>query len=266
MLIGGSSLAGRWIASGLGNGCQIVPTAGHHIPENGYQLAAEEPDKLTEILDHENPEIVVSSIRGDYQAQMRFHKRLAEWLAEKEKRLLYVSTANVFDGNLSRPWTEYDPPVPASDYGRFKRDCETMLEKLLGNRLAIFRLAPVWSADCPRVRRLEQHSRSGEPYQTYPNYLINVTPAKQIGAYAKYVLDHKLHGIFHVGTTDTVNYFSFEKMVCDTLRIKPPQFAADTADGDVCFAILPARKEIPSGLQMTVSEALFALKQERETA
>lgn len=262
LLIGGNSLVGRSIAAGLEDNYQIIPTAGHHVPENGYQLMVEEPDKLVEILDHENPEIVISSINGNYQSQMSFHKILAKWVSREKKRLLYISTANVFDGSLSRPWTEHDLPMPESDYGIFKRDCETMLKEILENRLIIFRLAAVWSADCPRVQHLKQHSRSGEPYHTYPNYRINVTLAKQIGSYAKYVLDNNLHGIFHVGTTDTVNYFSFEKMVCEALKIELPQFTADTEGREVSFAILPARKEIPDNLQMTVSDVLSMLSQD----
>ena len=93
-------------------------------------------------------------------------------------------------------------------------------------------------------------------YRTYPNYRINVTLAKQIGNYAKYVLDNNLYGIFHVGTTDTVNYFSFEKMVCEALKIAPPQFVAETEGDEVSFAILPTRKEIPNDLQVTVSDVL----------
>ncbi len=261
LLIGSTGLVGHAIAMGLGESYHIVPAAGHYAPEYGYRLAVEEPNKLVEILARENPEIVVSSIRGDYQAQISFHKMLADWLAEKKKRLLYISTANVFDGSLSKPWTENDLPISKSDYGSFKRDCETMLEKLLGSQLTIFRLAPVWSADCPRVQKLELYSRSREPYCTYPNYMINVTLAKQIGEYARYVLDRNLHGIFHVGTTDTVNYFSFEKMVCETLKIKLPQFVTEAADKEVSFVILPTRKEIPDSLQMTVSDVLSALKQ-----
>lgn len=260
LLLGGNSLVGQSIAMSLGNSYQIVPTAGHRDLENGYRLTVEEPHKLVEILACEKPEIVISSISGDYQAQMGFHKKLADLLAGKESRLLYISTANVFDGDLSKPWTENDPPIPKSDYGNFKRNCETMLGKLLGNQLTIFRLAAVWSADCPRVHQLVLHSHNGEPYYTYPNYRINVTFAKQIGEYAKYVLDHNLHGIFHVGTTDTVNYFSFEKMVCEALGIKLPQFVAETMAEEVSFAILPSRKEIPDDLQMTVSDVLSALK------
>lgn len=260
LLIGGNSLVGQAMIKSLEDDYQIVSTAGHHAPENGYQLLAEETDKLMEILSHENPEIVVSSIRGDYQAQLKFHKMLAGWIAEKKHRLLYISTANVFDGDLSRPWTESDVPIPESDYGCFKRDCESMLENLLGNRLTIFRLAAVWNTDCPRVQQLKLHSCSEKPYHTYPNYIINVTFAKQIGEYAKYVLDHDLCGIFHVGTTDTVNYSSFEEMVCKALKIKPPQFAAEPAAEKKFFAILPTRKEIPGDFQMAISEVLSALQ------
>lgn len=261
LLIGGNGLVGQSIVSGLDDNYQIIPTAGHHVPENGYQLMIEEPNKLVEILTHENPEIVISSIIGNYQSQIVFHKTLADWLLTgEEKRLLYISTANVFDGNLSKPWTEYDLPMPESDYGSFKWDCETMLGKTLENQLIIFRLAAVWSADCPRVQQLKLYSRNKEPYRTYPNYRINVTFTEQIGNYAKYVLDNNLHGIFHVATTDTVNYFSFEKMVCEALKIDLPQFVAETEGEEVSFAILPTRKDIPNGLQMTVSDVLSNIK------
>lgn len=173
--------------------------------------------------------------------------------------LQYISTANVFDGNLTKPWTEHDLPMPESDYGSFKLNCETMLEKILGKQLIIFRLAAVWSANCPRVQQLKIHSRNGEAHRTYPNYRINVTPAKQIGNYAKYVLDNELHGIFHVGTIDTVNYYSFEQMVCKALKIEPPHFIAETESREMFFAILPARKEVPNHLQMTVSNVLSEL-------
>ena len=112
LLIGGNSLVGKSIVPGLGDNYQMILTAGHYVPENGYQLRIEEPNKLVEILALENPEIVISSIRGNYQSQMSFHKTLAEWVAVEKKRLLYISTANVFDGNLSRPWTEHDLPMP----------------------------------------------------------------------------------------------------------------------------------------------------------
>lgn len=259
LLLGGSGLVGQSVVKALRDDYQITPTAGHSDPKNGYRLTVEEPDKLSEILIKENPEIVISSIRGDFQSQMNFHKILADWLKGKRKQLLYMSTANVFDGDMSKPWTEADLPAPKSDYDIFKRDCEAMLSKQLGEQLTVFRLAAVWDTDCPRVRQLRLHSSSVEPHVSNSGYMINITLAKQIGEYAKYVLSHKLHGIFHVGTTDTVDYFDFEKKVCEALKIKTPKFVTEISEKTVFFAVLPSRKEIPDCLQMTVADVLTAL-------
>jgi len=142
LLLGSSGLVGRAMKEALRDAYQVIPAAGHQVPEGGYCLPVEEPERLVNALDRENPEVVISSIRGNYPAQMVFHGRLADWLAGKEKRLLYVSTANVFDGDLSRPWTEADPPEPESEYGIFKRDCEAMLEEKLGKEACCNRTPP----------------------------------------------------------------------------------------------------------------------------
>lgn len=263
LLIGGSGLVGKAIAAALQKDYQVIATAGHHETERGYCLPAEKPERLLEILERENPDIVISSIRGDFHAQILFHTKLAHWLAGKDKRLLYVSTVNVFDGDLSRPRTEKDSPSPESDYGIFKRDCEAMLSESLGNRLIIFRPATVWDFDCPRVRQLKSHSCSGELHHTYSGIMVNVTYAKQIGTYARYVLDNNLGGIFHIGTTDTVDYFTFEKMVCETLDIKPPKFEVKETRPAVFQAAIPARKDIPDDLHMTVEQVLATLRQQK---
>ena len=174
--------------------------------EGGYQLPAEDLDALISILEKENPDVVISSMRGDFQAQYRFHETLADWLGGKAKRLLFISTANVFDGDMSQPWTEEAQPNPGSDYGKYKRDCEAMLEHKLSGQLIIFRIPSVWAPDCPRMQLLREHSASREPLAAYPNDHVNVTLTDQVGACAKYVLDHDLKGIFHIGSRDTVDY------------------------------------------------------------
>jgi len=258
LLLGSTGLAGRAIWQSLREDYPIIPAAGHGKPEGGYCLPAEEPEKLLEVLQQEKPEIVISTIRGEYQAQMAFHETLADWMAGEEKRLLYLSTVNVFDGGLSQPWTEADTPRPASDYGIFKRDCEEMLREKLGVQLIIFRLATVWAPDCPRIQLLASHAQSGKPHHTWVGNRVNVTLARQIGDYAKYVLKHDLRGIFHVGTTDTVDYLTFEKMVCEALGIREPAF--EIAETEAYQAVLPGRREIPDALQMTAAQVLQELR------
>lgn len=259
LLLGSTGLVGRALDKALRETYQMIPAAGHQKPAGGYCLPAEEPGRLLETLEQENPEIVVSAIRGNYQAQMAFHEKLADWLAERNQLLLYISTANVFDGDLSQPWTEADPPCPESEYGVFKRDCEAMLRRKLGERLIVFRLASVWAAGCPRIQALKEHSRTGERHHTWQGDAVNVTLARQVGDYARFVLDHDLRGVFHVGTTDTVDYFALEKMVCETLRIAPPEFEIEPVTPQAYQAVLPARPEIPDAMQMTAAQVLAEL-------
>ncbi|MGN0984943.1 MAG: sugar nucleotide-binding protein [Candidatus Enterenecus sp.] len=262
LLMGGTGLVGRAMDHSLRDAYRVVVTAGHHDVDGGWKLTAEEPERLLPILEAEDPDIVISSIRGDFQAQLRFHAVLADWLAGKDKRLLFISTANVFDGDLSRPWTEADPPVPKSDYGVYKRDCEAMLREKLPGQVIIFRLAAVWAPECPRLRRLKEGSRTGETVQTYQGDAVNISLAEQIGWYARYVLDHDLTGVFHVGTTDTVDYYEFEKMVCETLNIRLPEFEVTPIGGNAVQAVVPARREIPQNLQLTVAQVLQRLAEQ----
>lgn len=135
-----------------------------------------------------------------------------------------------------------------------------MLRERLGEQLIIFRLAAVWDRDCPRVWQLELHSRSREAHHVWRGDAVNITLAKQIGDYAEYVLRHGLRGIFHVGTTDTVDHFAFEKMVCEARGIMPPEFEVEEVAPQAYQAVIPARKEIPGEMQLTVAQVLEALQ------
>ena len=120
-IIGGTGLVGRAIKESLAQTYEVVVTAGHHEVAGGYQLQAEDTDRLLEILEKENPQIVISTINGAFVPQYTFHTILADWMSkEPSKKLLFISTANVFDGDLSQPCTEQTPPIPNQIMGNSK--------------------------------------------------------------------------------------------------------------------------------------------------
>lgn len=136
LIIGGSGLVGRAIKKELDGTYIVCITSRHRLnTQNAYQLDISDVSRLLNILNLTDPDVVVSSLRGDFDTQMKFHEILADWIKdnsisrESAKKLLFISTTNVFDGDLSRPWTEKDVPLPESDYGIFKRDCEKCLGK-----------------------------------------------------------------------------------------------------------------------------------------
>lgn len=259
LLLGGTGLVGKAIYQVLQNKYRVVITSGHHEVKGGWRLRAEEPETLRSILNKEDPDIIISSIHGEFQAQLQFHEMLADWIAGKNKRLLFISTGNVYDGDCSRTWTEEDIPIPESDYGIYKRDCEMMLQKKIPNQLIIFRLSFVWASECPRVQVLKECSYTKKSAHTYQGIMVNISLAEQIGCYAKYVLDHNLTGIFHVGTKDVVDYFEFDRQICEIFGIQP-SFEIEQMKRNSYQAVIPAREEIPEEFQLTVEQVLKLLK------
>lgn len=260
LMFGGTGLVGTAVCQALlandPAGWQVVATAAHQKPSSGWQLTAQQTERLLMILKRENPDIVISSMRGDFSNQMQFHGVLADWLSKTGKKLIFFSTANVFDGDLSRPHWETDRPVPASAYGIYKRDCETMLQAKLPGQLAILRLSAVWGPECSRLDRLLTAGRTGEPVPTHHGIQVNISTTEQIGAFTNYVLEQELTGIFHVGTSDMIDYWEFERRVCETARIPVPAFAPETHPSPSFQAVLPSRSEIPDSLTRTVAQAL----------
>jgi dTDP-4-dehydrorhamnose reductase len=62
---------------------------------------------------------------------------LAEECAARGMRFVHVSTDYVFDGQGKRPYTEEDPPAPASEYGRSKLEGERRVRAALPDALVV---------------------------------------------------------------------------------------------------------------------------------
>ncbi len=259
LVLGGTGFVGKAIVDNLKDQNEIVVTSGHHEVEHGYICPVENPEKLLNILNTEKPDIVISSLDGNFDAQIIFHEELGKWVKIHDKKLVYVSTLNVFDNDLSKPVDENTEAVPGSAYGIFKLKCEKMLTNILGDSLVILRLAAVWAPDCPRIDQLREYSANGKELKTYFRLHYSVALANQIGEYVKYILDNNLSGIFHIGSEDMVNSHEFDLMVCDRLGIPYPKFKALDSDQPTYMGFLPSIREIPSRLRKTVADVLNAV-------
>ena len=71
---------------------------------------------------------------------------LARSASRHGARMIHVSTDFVFSGNQPRPWCPDDLPEPLSVYGRTKRDGESAVLDVLGDRAQVIRTAWLYSA------------------------------------------------------------------------------------------------------------------------
>lgn len=97
--------------------------------------------KILNLLDKLNPEIIVHSAACrepdvceknpgfTYELNVKATQTIAEWCADKKKRLVYISTDYVFDGK-NPPYNENDPISPVNIYGKTKAAGESHVRKL----------------------------------------------------------------------------------------------------------------------------------------
>src|SRR6476620_12804465 len=103
LILGASGLVGKALIEELKDGFDLFGTYSSSLTslpnEKQFQLEVQQIDKLKEILNSIQPDIVISCLRGEFDQQLKFHKELALELVNTRSRVYYVSTTNVFDGD-----------------------------------------------------------------------------------------------------------------------------------------------------------------------
>ncbi len=250
LILGASGTAGTAILSRLSRcqGYSVFGTYFSHRQDSAASMlyfSLEHPEKLYTILAQIRPDIVISCLRGDFNRQMLAHQFVTNYLSSAGGNLIFLSSANVFDGSCDRAHYESDPPNSISEYGQFKIHCESFLQTQLGRRAVILRLPFVWGNHSPRMELLKSGCQAGQ-LEVYTNLWSNHTSALQIADWIAWVIEEEKSGIFHVGTTDVIAYTSFIAQLIAALGMSQPKFLAQSGPGTM--AVLNSRKDVPSNL------------------
>lgn len=262
LILGASGYAGQAIAQKLKEKHEVYGTYRKQAKKNCddsrlFHYEHGDTDILKSILERVRPQIVISSLTGDFQLQLAAHYQVAEYLlGNKDGKLIYMSTANAFDARKEKPHYEQEETGSETDYGNFKINCERMLQDKLGDRCIIIRIPQIWGKDCPRILKLTEDIKNKEPVVTYPNLYVNYTTNIQIAEWLDYIIEKDLRGIFHIGTKDTCDYMQFQLELSRLLGLDEPVFEKEFVSPKCFQAVLPGRKEIPENFQMKVTDIL----------
>lgn len=226
-----------------------------------YYFSLEKMEQMKHLLTEIAPDIVISTLRGNYEKQLEVHNLLAEYLMKNHGKLLYFSTVNVFDGNLECPHYEDDCVNSVSEYGRFKICCENQLRKTMGNQVIIIRIPFVYGRNSPRICQIRESCKTGL-LDVYTNLLCNYVTDVQIAEYVEWIIREKKEGIFHVGTTDMVQHRDFVNCLAKRLNIRTLNL--DYIDMSGTMAVFTKRKDIPHRLEWNVQRVAGFLCNEEE--
>ncbi|MGE7997974.1 sugar nucleotide-binding protein [Lysinibacillus sp. NPDC093190] len=228
LILGASGLIGKAIIEEYKNDFDLYGTYSSSITnlprEKQFQLDITQIDRFKKMLKTINPDIVISCLRGDFNQQLEFHKQLATELKNSKGILYYFSTANVFDGDFSKPHFESDSCLAESDYGSFKIKCENTLQQIIGERAIIIRIPAIWGKNSPRMNLIKKGIEDNQVIDVYSNLECNNLLDTQLAKQLKYIIDNKLKGIFHLGSIDTMTQATFFERLINGLSDKKGYF------------------------------------------
>lgn len=220
-----------------------------------------EEDDIYEILDIVKPSIVISSLRGDFSKQVLLHEHLCEYVFSKKIRLLFLSSANVFDAYSKYPSYEDDKTLSNSIYGHFKIKIENMLLRLPKKQVAILRLPMVFGSKSPREQEILQNIKDKEPVEIFPHLVMNVTNYDKLAQQVHYIINRNKSGVFHLGSTDLVHHDDFIKEMLEIISLEQPVFKrVYTTNDERYLAVLPKTNKLPKHLQILSAQVLEDLK------
>lgn len=214
-------------------------------------------DGLRKLLRHIDPQIIVYCLRGDFEKQLEATRIMTEFLRGKENgRMIFLSTANVFDGALEAAHFEKDPPRAKSEYGRFKIQSEELITSLLGENGIIIRIPEIYGKECPRLQKLRKAVFDKQKVLSFRNFYVNYTTNRQIAEWIAYIIRNDLTGIFHIGTKDIREYIEFQRELLTQLGLEQPDFDVTEMPSRLIQAVLPGREEIPQSMQIFARDVI----------
>lgn len=266
LILGASGFLGQAIYKEL---CPYFKTFGTYQKDNKefeknqhfFQYKLEEDD-IFEVLNALRPNIIISSLRGDFSAQVLAHNHIIEYLKlNKSCKLLFISSANVFDAYSKYPSYELDKTLSNSIYGHFKIKIENALLRLPKKQICILRLPMVFGNHSPRIKEIREALKENVAIEVFPNLVMNVTNDSRVTQQIHYIINRKKYGVFHLGSKDLVHHDDFINDIIQSLGYYKPIFKyVYTTNNERYLAVLPKENLLPKHLQLSSQEILTDLE------
>lgn len=129
--------------------------------------------------------------------------------------MLYLSSNEVFDGEMGRPYAEYDWPNPINPYGYSKWYGERALAQV-NPRHYIVRTAWLFAHGGGNfIQAILAAAGAGKPLRVVTNEVANPTYANDLAAAIAQLIESERYGIYHLVNKGAVSRWSFARHILD---------------------------------------------------
>ena len=261
LILGASGFIGNALYKEL---CPYFDTHGTYYTDNAFFAKNQkfhqfdlERESIGILLENLRPTHIISALRGNFDAQVAAHFGIIDYILRHKAKLIFLSSANVFDAFTNYPSYEYDKTLSESIYGRFKIKIENALLRLPNPRYVIGRVPMVYGHNSPRVLELKRQLREKEPIEVFSNVVVNATSQAKLTQQIHYIINRNRQGVFHLGSNDLVHHNDLVAEICKVLGEKDPLLKnVYDSNFDRFLAVLPKDNLLPKNLQISVQDVV----------
>ena len=199
--------------------------------DNITQLDITKVDEVLRLVRDTKPEVIINCAAHTnvdkceeqwdlaYQINAIGPRNLSIAATEVGAKMIHVSTDYVFEGNGTRPYTEFDAPNPVSAYGKTKLEGEKFVKEF-ADRHFILRTAWLYGDGKNFVKTMLGLSENHDEVSVVCDQLGSPTSAAELAKMIHFLEQTENYGLFHATCEGDTNWADFTEEIFKRAGIK----------------------------------------------
>ncbi|MGH9352877.1 MAG: dTDP-4-dehydrorhamnose reductase [Terriglobia bacterium] len=183
-------------------------------------IARIKPDVVVHAAAIPNPDVCEENPARAYAVNVHGTRYLAAAARRAGARVAVISTDAVFDGQKTSPYTESDPPAPATVYGRTKLRAENITRA--AEEWWIFRVSVLFGPGKENfVEKGLRRVAADEPYVVAADQLGNATYTIDAARKIREVIEAQRFGLYHVANSGSCTRLELARHAAELAGLDP---------------------------------------------
>ena len=175
-------------------------------------VRAEKPDVIINCAAHTNVDKCEAQWDLAYKINAIGPRNLSIAATEADAKMIHVSTDYVFEGNGTRPYTEFDAPNPVSAYGKTKLEGENFVKEFAKKHF-ILRTAWLYGDGKNFVKTMLALAENHDELNVVCDQVGTPTSAVELAKMIHYLEGTENYGTFHATCEGDTNWADFAEAI-----------------------------------------------------
>lgn len=175
-------------------------------------VRAEKPDVIINCAAHTNVDKCEEQWDLAYKINAIGPRNLSIAATEADAKMIHVSTDYVFEGNGTRPYTEFDAPNPVSAYGKTKLEGENFVKEFARKHF-ILRTAWLYGDGKNFVKTMLALAENHDELNVVCDQVGTPTSAVELAKMIHYLEGTENYGTFHATCEGDTNWADFAEAI-----------------------------------------------------